>query len=76
MTRFYPALDSDRARSLSKTLQALVAPESWKTDGKGVIHIVDDTLVVQQTRRVHDQITDFLTRLRDAEQQSASSGGF
>ena len=76
VTRFYPTLDSDRARSLSKTLQALVAPDSWKADGKGVIHIVDDTMVVQQTRRVHDQITDFLKRLRQAEQESVSTGGF
>ena len=76
VTRFYPTLDNDRAKSLSETLKALIASDSWGKGSQASIHIVDETMVVRQTRQVHEQITDFLNRLRDAEQESVSTGRF
>jgi hypothetical protein len=53
----------DAAKKLAEVIPQVIAPDSWQTkDGKagGKIFVVDDTLVIHQTTRVHAVIATFL----------------
>ena len=68
VTRFYPAVFNEKAIALEKAIHAFVAPASWTgKDGKAKIQIVEGTLVVRQTVKVHVEIRKFLKQLEKAE---------
>lgn len=67
-TRFYPILRKGTAAQISAALADFVSPTSWKGQGgTGVAQVVDETLVIRQSLSVHQEIKEFLQRLRTAE---------
>lgn len=71
-TRFYPILREGAASQIQAAIIDLVAPESWNAaGGKGVVHVVEETLVVRQTRKVHREIGAFLKALKSAEETAS-----
>ena len=50
-----------RAREFAALLPELVAPESWEPHGKGVVRVLAGTLVVRQSKAVHQEIFRLMT---------------
>ncbi len=68
VTRFYRIGDSERAAAIEKAVVAMVAPASWNTrGGPGVVRVVGKTVIIQQTRAVHDEILRFHRDLKENE---------
>lgn len=68
-TRFYPILREGAASQVQTAIVELVTPESWSAaGGRGVAHVVEGTLVVRQSRKVHKEIAAFLKALKSAEE--------
>ena len=67
-----PEVDEAGARALvayvRQAVVAMVAPASWNTrGGPGVIRVVGKTVIIQQTRAVHDEVLQFLRDLKKNE---------
>jgi hypothetical protein len=69
-TRFYHFARRGVAAELKTSVPTFVAPRTWSAmGGVGAAESVGDTLVVRQTRAVHEQIRRFLAELKAAEAQ-------
>jgi hypothetical protein len=71
---FQGQVDSERVQALRRIIVTNVDKHSWSDNKTGtgeVCIFASDLLVVTQTRRVHDQIEDVLTKLRDATSKSS-----
>jgi hypothetical protein len=59
--------DAKAAADLAALVQALVAPESWRSGGgQGALEATPDALLITQTGRVHYQVIVFCEKLRIA----------
>ena len=57
----------DAVAALAESIRELVVPDVWKqSGGRGTIQATGDTLLVEQTAAVHDQVISFCERLRVA----------
>lgn len=68
VTRFYPFLFKDRATAMQTAITRTVAPKSWNAKGAdAAISLVEGTLVIRQTVKVHREIRDLLQKIDTAE---------
>lgn len=49
-----------RAREFAALLPELVAPESWEPYGKGFVRVLAGTLVVRQSKAIHQEISQLM----------------
>jgi len=78
--RYRTAEEATRvARQLAKVIPQVIAPTTWKTksgDGQGTIHVVGNTLVVQQEFAVLREIHQLLSKMSLTEESNSGAGGF
>lgn len=68
VTRFYPFLFKERATAMQAAITKMVAPKTWAANKPDAsIALVEGTLVIRHTVKVHRDIRAFLDKIDSAE---------
>ena len=74
--RYYEVSDGDKAKELAAAIPVFVEPQAWKTGSfTPAIKVVEGTLIIRQTVKVHQAIQAFLHELDPPVPPNGGLGG-